>query len=297
MGAVRLPSGAFTSTDQEVAEQLLETHFPGCQPILEPQSQSQTMTASPVDWLIASSVITEEKIIGFGPYKTAGEAGIFPGLLQQGIETLVVPLCKILTACLAFGYVPKAWHKLRVMFIPKPGLSSYELAKSFSLTSFLLKTMERLVNLHDYPLNPMQHAYLKGKSTETALHDLVYKIDGSLAQKEFALRVFLYVEGAFDNTSFESMGDAASDHGVCSTINRWIDFMLSIFVDIRRVKVHMSVRRGCPLACVLSPLLWNMVADSLLNRLENCNCFVQGFADDVVILISWKFLSTICDLM
>jgi hypothetical protein len=61
--------------------------------------------------------------------------------------------------------------------------------------------------------------------------------------------VFLDVEGAFDNTSFESMDDAASNHGVCSTINRWIDFMLrsrSVFVDIRGVRVHMSVSRGCP---------------------------------------------------
>jgi hypothetical protein len=116
--------------------------------------------------------------------------------------------------------------------------------------------MERLVDLQiqegtlkDYPFNPMQHAYLKGKSTETALHDLVYKIDGSLAQKEFALGVFLDNEGAFDNTSFESMDDAANDHGVCSTINRWIDFMLrsrSVFADIRGVRVHMSVRCGCP---------------------------------------------------
>jgi hypothetical protein len=40
-----------------------------------------------------------------------------------------------------------------------------------------------------------------------------------------------------------------------------------------------------------------MVADSLLNRLGNCNCFVQSFADDVVILISEKFFSTVCDLM
>jgi hypothetical protein len=131
----------------------------------------------------------------------------------------------------------------------------------------------------------MQHTYLKGKSTETALHDLVYKIDGSLAQKEFTLGVYLDVDGAFDNTLFESIDDAASDHGVCSTI------------DIRGVRVHMSVRRGCPQGGVLSPLLWNMVANSLLNRLGNCNCFVQGFADDVVILISGKFLSTICDLM
>jgi hypothetical protein len=62
----------------------------------------------------------------------------------------------------------------------------------------------------------MQHAYLKGKLTETALHDLVYNIDGSLAQQEFALGVFFYVERAFGNTSFESMDDTASDHGVCS---------------------------------------------------------------------------------
>jgi hypothetical protein len=74
--------------------------------------------------------------------------------------------------------------------------------------------------LKDYPLNPMQHAYLKSKLTETALHDPVYKIEGSLAQQEFALSVFLDVEGAFDNTSFESMNDAASYRGVCSTINR-----------------------------------------------------------------------------
>jgi hypothetical protein len=37
----------------------------------------------------------------------------------------------------------------RVIFIPKPGRDSYELAKSFrpiSLTSLFLKTMERLVD-------------------------------------------------------------------------------------------------------------------------------------------------------
>jgi hypothetical protein len=60
-------------------------------------------------------VITEEKIKwainGFGPYKTAGGDGIFPG-----IETLVVPLCEILIADLAFGYVPKTWQKVRMIW-------------------------------------------------------------------------------------------------------------------------------------------------------------------------------------
>jgi hypothetical protein len=102
--------------------------------------------------------------------------------------------------------------------------------------------------------------------------------DGSLAQKEFALGVFLDVEEAFDNTSFESMDDAASDHGGCSTINRWLDFMLrsrSGFVDIRRVRVRKSLRRGYPqrgVQHVQSPLLlWNMMVDSLLNLMSKYN--------------------------
>jgi hypothetical protein len=102
--------------------------------------------------------------------------------------------------------------------------------------------MERLVDLHikegpikDYPLNAMQHAYLKGKSIETVLHDLRKNLPWAFD-----------VEGPFDNTSSESMDETASDHGVCSTIIRWIDFMLrsrSVFVDIRGVRVHILL--GC----------------------------------------------------
>jgi hypothetical protein len=76
---------------------------------------------------------------------------------------------------------------LRVIFILKPGRDSYELAselaKSFrpkSLTSFFLKTMERLVDsytraepLKSFPLMESQYAYQTGRSTEAALHDLV----------------------------------------------------------------------------------------------------------------------------
>jgi hypothetical protein len=45
--------------------------------------------------------------------------------LQQGIKTLVVPLCKILTACLAFDYVPKTWQKVRVIIIQSQGVAHW----------------------------------------------------------------------------------------------------------------------------------------------------------------------------
>jgi hypothetical protein len=65
------------------------------------------------------------------------------------------------------------------VFIPKPGRNSFSGPRDYkpiSLISFLLKTMERLVDryLRDealalMPLHPNQHAYQAGKSVETAL--------------------------------------------------------------------------------------------------------------------------------
>ena len=94
--------------------------------------------------------------------------GIFPAVLQEGCEVLIPYLIRIFHACLATGYVPAVWRQVKVVFIPKPGRNSYCGPKNFrliSLTSFLLKTLERLVDgfLRDEivvskPLHPNQHA-------------------------------------------------------------------------------------------------------------------------------------------
>ena len=114
-----------------MADHLLETHFPGCEPALyeTPSSLEPIEPPTEEDWLEASRIISEDKIrwaiAGFGPFKTAGEDKIFPALLKNGIEVLIRPLEKIFTACLAFGYIPKPWRKVKVIFIPKPSRDSY----------------------------------------------------------------------------------------------------------------------------------------------------------------------------
>jgi len=101
------------------------------------------------------------------------------------------------------------------VFIPKPGRNSYSRPRDFrpiSLTSFLLQTMERLVDrfLRDEilafkPLHPNQHAYQAGKSVETALHQLVVQVEKALDQQEIVFGIFLDIEGAFNNTSYDIM--------------------------------------------------------------------------------------------
>lgn len=46
---------------------------------------------------------------------------------------------------------------------------------------------------------------MKGKSTETALHEVIGHIEKSLHKKHFPMAVFLDIEGAFNNISAKTI--------------------------------------------------------------------------------------------
>jgi hypothetical protein len=79
-------------------------------------------TPTEKDWLVVSEAVDSDNIRwaieNFSSFKSMGEDGILSG-------TLV----KIFTACLALEYIPETWQRVRVIFIPKLGLTSYELGK------------------------------------------------------------------------------------------------------------------------------------------------------------------------
>jgi hypothetical protein len=88
--------------------------------------------------------------------------------------------------------------------------------------------MERLVDrfLRDEalalaPLHSNQHAYQAVKSVETAVHQVVVRVEKALDQQELALGAFLDIEGAFNNI-FDTMCDALTRHGCKHTIVRRI---------------------------------------------------------------------------
>jgi len=56
-------------------------------------------------------------------------------------------------------------------------------------------------------LHPNQHDYQAGKSVETALHQLVVRVEKALDQQETALGVFLDIEWAFYDTCYCIMCD------------------------------------------------------------------------------------------
>lgn len=57
-------------------------------------------------------------------------------------------------------------------------------------------------------LSNSQHAYSKGRSTETALHSVVSALEKSLWLKEYAPIAFFDIEGAFKNVTPKAIAGA-----------------------------------------------------------------------------------------
>jgi hypothetical protein len=150
------------------------------------------------------------------------------------------------------------------------------------------------------PLHPNQHAYQAGKFRETALHQLPVQVEKALDQQETALGVFLDTEGTFNITSYDSMCAALFKHEVDYTIILWIRATLEghlAAATLGGLSKRVTVSRGCPQGGVSSPLLWCLVVDDLIARLNGGGIYTQGFADDICFLVVGKFLDTVLGLI
>ena len=170
-----------------------------------------------------------------------------------------------------------------------------------------MKGLEKLVDryprsgpLVSVPIHPHQHAFQAGKSTESALHQLAGKIEKALDAREYSLGVFFDIEGAFNNTSCKSIRLALDEWKVHRSIRNWIITLIAhrtILVKAETFIIMVTVSCGLPQGGGLPPILWSLVADSLLKWLSKQGIFAQGYADDGAVLICLRILSTICDIM
>jgi hypothetical protein len=201
VSTVKLPNDQQTKTGKETLKELFRVHFPNSKLIYKSYDDGKWQQNLVIcecitnrgHWNLAKCVIYQSKIrwaLGtFKPFKSVGTHGIVTVLLQQGPEHVVPHLCRIFRACMAYGFIPTAWSQFKETFIPKTRNLNYTKAKAYrpiSLSSFLLKSMEKLVDRHirgsalkKYPLHQNQHAYQIGESTETALHNVATRIENA----------------------------------------------------------------------------------------------------------------------
>ena len=253
---IQKPCGSWTTSGQETLDVLTDTYFPLSLPLTEYSALSSVPTQDVPIPISESELRWAMK--SFAPFKSPGPDGIIPADLQRNANLLVPWLIRIYSACLSCSYIPESWTRCTVVFIPKGGRTSHTRPKDFrpiSLSSFLLKTLERLIDLHlRRTINPdllsaSQHAYMKGRSVETALHSLVGHIENALEHKEFTLVAFLDIEGAFNNVTPEAIKMSLEGLGIHQSVISLIWRLLTNRVIISNMgasTVYRVANRGTP---------------------------------------------------
>ena len=115
---------------------------------------------------------------------------------------------------------------------------------------------------------------------------MINKIQEALKHGEYAMGVFLDIQGAFDNLPIQSIKRALNKTSAKGMIADWIIDMISnrtIELESGNTKINRKIKKGCPQGGVLSPFLWNLVLDDLLQKFKNSDN-IQAFADDLSLL-------------
>lgn len=257
-------------------ELLLETHFPGStiQRVSEGECKNCNGQANVTSRAISLSnkIFISSRVkwatLSFKLYKAPGSDGIF---LQKNIEDIISVLCSLYKASFRLGYISKLWREATVVFIPKRrGRNGAPSRRPIYLTSFMLKGMEKVIDQfirNEVLITSFLHM-------DFVLHRLVSKIKSIISAKETLLCAFIDIEGAFDNTSIESITTATERKGLDLSITTWIKAML----QSRKVKATLAgttliigTTKDCPQGEVLLPSygLWSSMTYSLSLRTKD----------------------------
>ncbi len=296
-------------TPEESLDHLLQVHFPDGELNGQIGSEQETIMK---DFTGICQYITCKKVMraleSFGDYKSPGPDELPPIALKHIDNRHLEALCLLYKISLATGHVPAVWREMKVTFIPKAGKSDYAVAKAYrpiTLSNFLLKALERLVQWYilEYTLTkPLyrQHAYTKGRSCDTALSVFINDIEYAIYNGKYLLAVSLDCSGAFDCIKFHSAENNMKEHGIPTNIVRWYMSLLKgrrVHAEVQGQRTHVIPHRGSPQGGVLSPLVWNLILDSLLRTFQKDSIRVLGYADDILLYITGKSPTTMAEMM
>ena len=149
---------------------------------------------------------------------------------------------------------------------------------------------------HNKLLNESQYGFRKGRSTNLALLKVVNDIMEATDRKDTTIGVFVDLRKAFDTLNHDILVNKLHHLGIRGTANLWLRSYLSNrkqFVKIGSSESdHRTVKHGVPQGGILSPLLFLIYINDIVNVSRLINFAL--FADDTTVTKSGNDVAQLC---
>ena len=305
LGTLEKGNGEYTIPGEDTIEYLSQIHFTKATKLRTTEKRGRVVKRRQVlDWdeSYLSKDKIKEAIDSFKSKKSPGTDGIHPLVLQQLPEEALEYLELLYRTCILLGYTPTKWKECKVVFIPKPGKSTYDAAKSWrpiSLTNYLLKTLEKICSWHmderleTHPVHKRQHGFRSDRNTETSLSDVVNYIEKYIYNGQHVIGVFLDIQAAFDTIDPEKVRLSLVEHGGNKDMVNWYYNYIrhrNLHIQIKGCNKILSTDTGFPQGGVCSAKFWIIAFNEAIEILNTHGVHGNGFADDCVALIGGENL-------
>ncbi|GBN05289.1 Putative protein in type-1 retrotransposable element R1DM [Araneus ventricosus] len=227
-----------------------------------------------------------------------------PGI--YGIDNLLIKIIHkrfnnifptLFNRCLHLSCFPYSLKIVNIILFQKGG-KDQRLASSYrpiSLLPKIGKVLEKLMTQRltyhlesTNSLNDRQHGFREGKSVDTAIHELLSKIQTARRDGKHVLVLSIDIKGAFDNLQHRAILKSLDASACPVNINRLFHSLLQnrkVTLLTPHGRTTKDQKQGCPQGSCSGPALWNLVANEIFNQVWPDNVHIQAFADDFVLVI------------
>jgi hypothetical protein len=242
------------------------------------------------------------KIIMSSPPKSCSLDPLPTTLLKQCLQPLTDIISKIVNKSLVTATVPESFKMAQVTpLIKKPSLDPSQLSnyRPVSNLPFLSKVLEKVVSaqlvayLSENGLGePLQSAYRKQHSTETALLRIHHDILEAMSGQKACLMVLLDLSAAFDTVDHRELLRTLEDLGIRGSALNWLESYLT--ERHQKVCIGSKSSAACRLQCgvpqgsVLGPILFTIYTSSLGQLLRSHGMEYHLYADDSSVYTMFK---------